>query len=72
LQWSLEFNGVDGYLLLPEVTDIRSVSLWVKLPTVQPQALSYLLDTRKLGLIDGYFSDRCVYDVTGREIVTTD
>ncbi|KAK3241922.1 hypothetical protein CYMTET_48355 [Cymbomonas tetramitiformis] len=54
--FSVDFDGVDDYLLLPEVSNIQSVSLWFIKSSTQPQATHYLIDART-GASDGYLSN---------------
>jgi hypothetical protein len=54
---SLRFNG-GGALFVPAVASTRAVSLWVKLDTVQPSAVRYLIDGRSQHP-DSFISNLC-------------
>ena len=75
----MEFDGVDQYLLLPTITNLRAVSLWLylpPLPTGRRLAQTggspvYLLDGRA-GHPEAYFSSVHTSDFWERLLVDGD
>ncbi|KAK3270168.1 hypothetical protein CYMTET_21421 [Cymbomonas tetramitiformis] len=60
--YSVEFNGVSQYALLPTLSGVRAVSFWLRYSSTQPSADTtniYLIDSR-IGTIEGYFSNGAV------------
>ncbi|KAK3277182.1 hypothetical protein CYMTET_14792 [Cymbomonas tetramitiformis] len=55
-KWAVDFDGVDDYLLLPEISGMRSFSMWVYRTSTQPSTVHYLVDAR-LGAFSGYFDN---------------
>jgi photosystem II stability/assembly factor-like uncharacterized protein len=77
-RFSVEFDGVDQYLLLPTITNLRSVSLWLYLPPMpmgrrlaQTGSPVYLLDGRS-GHPEAYFSSVHTSDFWERLLVDGD
>ncbi|KAK3238374.1 hypothetical protein CYMTET_51610 [Cymbomonas tetramitiformis] len=63
--WCLEFDGVDDYLLMPFVSDIRSITMWVYKTTDQPMPYGnpiYFLDAR-YSVFEGYFGNSIMGDI---------
>jgi hypothetical protein len=55
--YSVVFDGVDDYFLLPRIDQIRCVSVWLKLDALQRYDTRYLVYA---GASDSYFANRCV------------
>ncbi|KAK3235376.1 hypothetical protein CYMTET_54418 [Cymbomonas tetramitiformis] len=51
----LVFDGVDDYLLAPQIDGIRSISLWLWVADKNKAEVQYLVDAR-IGGIENYFS----------------
>ena len=45
-KFSLAFNGIDDYFILPTLDNLRSVSLWVFVDATQPSVAPGLVDLR--------------------------
>lgn len=55
-RWSLDFDGIDQYMVLPEMQPVYGISLWVWIKSSQPNLDYYLLDARP-GNVEGFFSN---------------
>jgi hypothetical protein len=49
----VDFNGVDQYLLLPTITNLRSISLWLYLPLAPTPSRRRLAQTQLVYMLDG-------------------
>jgi hypothetical protein len=62
----VELDGVDDSLSLPPIRGAMAFSLWVKIASVQPSAVRYLLDARGSSNPNGVFASTTVGgDVVG-------
>ncbi|KAK3282117.1 hypothetical protein CYMTET_10128 [Cymbomonas tetramitiformis] len=57
--YGIDFDGTDDYLLLPTVSNIRTVAIWLFLSSAQPTSQHYLVDAR-YGSAQHYLSNTLI------------